>query len=154
MPKIDLPRRMFAGGRIDFHAPVDICQTMHRQSTVTSVKERIGRSGNLIFVEVMHEYSSEGRLTMTAIQNLVYRGNETVAVGGEASRRPAHDGEYPDHLWDWRGALMTGPTVLFRFSALTYNANRIHYDLPYTTEWRVTRVSSCMALCRYSHSRS
>lgn len=135
MPPIGLPRRMFAGGRIEIKAPVAIGQTFHRQSTVTSVKEKFGHSGNLIFVEVTNEFSADGRSTMTEIQNLVYRSNEIIeGEGGNVSRVLALDNEDYDHTWDWRGELETGPTLLFRFSALTYNAHRIHYDLVYATE--------------------
>lgn len=130
MPPVDLPRRMFAGARLDFHAPARVDAPLHRRSTVESVEEKTGRSGALVFVTVRHEVSAGEGLALTEEQDIVYR--EATPGGPPRPRRddePALDG-----AWDWAWDLPIDPVVLFRFSALTYNAHRIHYDRPYATE--------------------
>ncbi len=143
LPPLSLPRRMFAGGRLDLlasgpcsGAPA-VGALLRRRSRVTSVQEKAGRSGGLVFVEVGHELSDEGRTVISEVQELVYRG--AGPTGGEAQGRPrpvpdaGPDGG-PDAEWPWQLDLRTDPTLLFRFSALTYNAHRIHYDRAYATE--------------------
>lgn len=136
LPPPRLPRRMFAGGRIELSAAVAVGQPLHRHSLVTSVTEKSGRSGDLVFVEITHELSAGGRPAITEVQDLVYRGGGgDGAAAGQAGQgaqaAPDHD---RDAGWTWRHELATDPTLLFRFSALTYNAHRIHYDRAYATE--------------------
>ena len=126
LPPTRLPRRMFAGGRLDIAAPAAVGQPLHRTSVVSAVTEKSGRSGDLVFVEVTSRVSTGGRLAITEVQDLVYRGPAAAA----APEAPAAS----DGGWTWQRELATDPTVLFRFSALTYNAHRIHYDLAYATE--------------------
>ena len=127
LPPTRLPRRMFAGGRIDHEGPVAVAQPLHRTSLVTSVTEKSGRSGDLVFVEVTSRLSAGGRPAITEVHDLVYRGAAPPAAAGDP---PPED----DAGWAWHEELATDPTVLFRFSALTYNAHRIHYDRAYATE--------------------
>ena len=127
LPPTRLPRRMFAGGRLDLPVPVAVGRRLHRTSLVTSVTEKSGRSGDLVFVEVTHQLASAGRPVIVEVQDLVYRG-----AGGAppAAGDPADDAAG----WTWEQQLPVDPTMLFRFSALTYNAHRIHYDRAYATE--------------------
>jgi 3-methylfumaryl-CoA hydratase len=129
LPPTHLPRRMFAGGRLDLPVPVAVGRRLHRTSQVTSVTEKDGRSGHLVFVEVTHQLASAGRPVIVEVQDLVYRG-EAAAGGTRGGGDPAAD----DGSWTWEEHLPTDPTVLFRFSALTYNAHRIHYDRAYATD--------------------
>jgi 3-methylfumaryl-CoA hydratase len=128
LPPTHLPRRMFAGGRLDLPVPVAVGRRLHRTSQVTSVAEKDGRSGHLVFVEVTHQLASAGRPVIVEVQDLVYR--EAAAGGTRGGGDPAAD----DGSWRWEEHLPTDPTVLFRFSALTYNAHRIHYDRAYATD--------------------
>jgi 3-methylfumaryl-CoA hydratase len=109
-------------------AMVVVGQPLHRHSVVTSVTEKSGRSGKLVFVEVTHELSFEGRLAIVEVQDLVYRGESKAAPSRSA------DNCTKDVGWTWGYELRPDPTLLFRFSALTYNAHRIHYDRDYATE--------------------
>ncbi len=131
LPPTRLPRRMFAGGRVEQVGPVAVAQPLHRTSLVTSVTEKSGRSGDLVFVEVTASLSAAGgtdlRPAVTEVQNLVYRDT---ATPGDPVAPPAED----ETDWTWHEELSTDATVLFRFSALTYNAHRIHYDRAYATE--------------------
>jgi 3-methylfumaryl-CoA hydratase len=136
LPPSRLPRRMFAGGRIELGPPIAVGELIHRRSVVTSVTEKSGRSGELLFVEVTHELSCHSQTSVTETQDLVYRpASPPGAASGSAgpSGETADSGADDPH-WAWALELATDPTLLFRFSALTYNAHRIHYDRVYATE--------------------
>jgi 3-methylfumaryl-CoA hydratase len=139
LPPVKQSRRMFAGARLQFLAPLLVGAPLERLSTVVSVEEKTGRSGSLVFVKVRNEISSDGCLGLVEEQDIVYR--EAVAPGGAggtagaagAGGGAADASPEPDPAWSWARDLAIDPTVLFRFSALTYNAHRIHYDRPYVT---------------------
>jgi len=125
-PVHDLPRRMWAGGRLVFHdAPLRAGDTVRRTSTILSVNEKSGGSGRLVFVTVKHVVEGPSGIAVEEEQDIVYRGAEGAAVKG-AEAAP-----------DWPGAasrtLVPDPVMLFRYSALTGNGHRIHYDHPYVT---------------------
>jgi 3-methylfumaryl-CoA hydratase len=128
-------RRMWAGGRVRSRRPLLIGSPATKRTSVLSVTEKQGRSGHLTFVTVSHQLAQDGQLVIDEEQDIVYR--ETVPVpapapaaeaafvagpGGEPPQVPPVDGE-----WE----IDVSPTLLFRFSALTYNAHRIHYDRDY-----------------------
>jgi 3-methylfumaryl-CoA hydratase len=119
-------RRMFAGGRVTLATPLRLGEPATRRSTVTGTRTTQGRSGTLTFVTVTHEYHQGGALAVTDEQDLVYReqaaGPRNPGVPGETV--PAGEGER---------AVEVDPTLLFRFSALTYNAHRVHYDRDFAT---------------------
>lgn len=123
-PVHDLPRRMWAGGRVRFHAPLHSGDRVRRTSIIESVNEKQGGSGRLVFVTVAHRIEGPGGLAVEEWQDIVYRGAEGTAVkaGIRAEVRAA-------------GALtaevMPDPVLLFRYSALTGNGHRIHYDMDY-----------------------
>ena len=127
LPPVELPRRMFAGGRFSFVRPVRVGERLTRLSRVASVEEKEGRSGRLVFVTVRHEIGpAGGAVSIIEEQDLVYRGPSGPV------REPPPAGE--DDAWRWALDIAVDATLLFRFSALTYNAHRIHYDRTYATD--------------------
>ncbi len=125
-PVHDLPRRMWAGGRLRFlDAPIHVGDAVTRTSTILKVEQKTGGTGRLVFVTVRHVVSGPAGPSIEEEQDIVYRGTEGVAVK-EAPAAP-----------DWPGAttasLVPDPVMLFRYSALTGNGHRIHYDHPYVT---------------------
>lgn len=127
LPPVGLPRRMFAGGRFTFHRPLRVGEQASRMGTVIRIEEKEGRSGRLVFVVVRYEITGEGGLAIVEEQDLVYREapdrSRALAPGTEAI--PAEP---------WSRTVDPDPVMLFRFSALTFNGHRIHYDYPYVTE--------------------
>jgi 3-methylfumaryl-CoA hydratase len=116
---------MFAGGRFLLHTPLRVGDLVTRRSRVTHTEVKEGRSGPLTFVTVRHEFDRGGRLAIIEEHDIVYR----VAESTVALKPPMPDSPVPAEGLQ----LVTDPTLLFRFSALTYNAHRIHYDHKYTT---------------------
>jgi 3-methylfumaryl-CoA hydratase len=129
LPPIPDRRRMIAGGRVEVRAPILIGDRIDRRSELADVVVKDGRSGQLAFVTVRHEYRRGDELLLTEYQDVVYRSQPA----GER-RRPAAPVPAGEPPHDWKLATPTGPQLLFRFSALTYNTHRIHYDRPYVTE--------------------
>lgn len=125
LPPVPLPRRMFAGGRMTFHAPLIVGEPATRTGTVLKVSEKAGGSGQLVFVTVQYEFHQSGRLCLTEEQDIVYREpGAAVPAPPVTSFPPAPEGA-------WSRMVPPDPRLLFRFSALTFNAHRIHYDRPY-----------------------
>jgi 3-methylfumaryl-CoA hydratase len=122
MPASPLPRRMFASGTITFHAPLGLGAPARLSVTVTDVRQRTGRSGELLLVDVKRELAQLGGVRLTEVQTIAYRaaGEPTPAVA-PAAAPPAGEA--------WR----PGVVDLFRYSAATYNGHRIHYDRAYAT---------------------
>ncbi len=125
-PVHDLPRRMWAGGRVAFHAPLQAGDAVRRTSTILSVQDKAGGTGRLVFVTVRHLVEGPAGIAVEEEQDIVYRGAEGAAVKPGA---PAPD--WPDAR---RRELTPDPVMLFRYSALTGNGHRIHYDHPYVTQ--------------------
>jgi 3-methylfumaryl-CoA hydratase len=123
LPPIDLPRRMWAGGRIEFRAPIALGAKMTRRSTVADVVAKTGASGAMVFVIVRHEIVVEGVTALVEEQDIVYRA----AASPPAAPRSAPGGAEPE----WRRSIALGPVALFGYSALTFNGHRIHYDRDY-----------------------
>lgn len=123
LPASPLPRRMWAGSEVVFHKPLRIDDQIERVSKVREVTLKEGRSGALIFVEVEHRLSASGGIAAVETQRLVYR---EAYVGGPPTLLP------PPGVVD--SAQCVDQVSLFRFSALTYNSHRIHYDRPYARE--------------------
>lgn len=127
LPPVPLPRRMWAGGEIEFLETLPVDEPITRKSTITDVQQKEGRSGLLCFVTVVHELSSHGQTGIRERQDIVYRD----AVASERDPQVS-DGGHPVLPADLEWQIETPPPLLFRYSALTFNAHRIHYDLPYT----------------------
>lgn len=122
-PVHDLPRRMFAGARYRFHGALPAGCEIARKSTILSVKEKEGASGRLVFVTVRHDIGTVGGpVAIEEEHDIVYRG-----LGGAAAKAASAAPE----PGDWQRCLTPDPVLLFRYSAITFNAHRIHYDLAY-----------------------
>jgi 3-methylfumaryl-CoA hydratase len=118
----ELPRRMWAGSRLTYAGDLQAGDDVTRTSTITAITEREGRSGRLVFVTVRHEIARGGAVVITEEQDLVYRD----AASSPAPSAPA--GPIPDGV-----VVKPDEVMLFRYSALTGNGHRIHYDAPYAT---------------------
>lgn len=123
LPPIELPRRMWAGGRLQFHSPLVLGRAATRRARVASVQEKEGRSGPLAFVTVHHEIADDDGLCVVEEQDIVYR-----AAGGPAPGEPA------PATAAWRRKVSADPVLLFRYSALTFNGHRIHFDRDYAVQ--------------------
>ena len=126
LPPVPLPRRMWAGGRLDFHAPLEIGEAITRISRIQDVSLKTGRSGTLAFVTVRHEISNTRGVAITEEHDIVYRENPRPDALAPQPQ-PA-----PEGMTMWRD-IVPDPVLLFRYSALTFNGHRIHYDRPYVT---------------------
>ena len=131
LPPVPGRRRMFAGGRLRLDAPIGVGAELSSRSAVVDVSVKSGRSGDLAFVTVRHELTADGVPVGTEEQDIVYR-SEPGGAPPRAVPRPGTDAAEP--TGEWRSELATDPVLLFRFSALTYNGHRIHYDRPYATQ--------------------
>jgi 3-methylfumaryl-CoA hydratase len=130
LPPPPLPRRMWAGGRLELLSPLRVDDRVRRTTTITGIQKKNGRSGELWFVNVDHEYATQRGVAIRERQDIVYR-----APAGPDSepKAPTKTPEtVPDIPAVWR--VSTPPTLLFRYSALIFVSHRIHYDLPYATE--------------------
>ncbi len=127
MPPIALPRRMFAGAALRFHQPLVIGRPARRTARIASVSEKSGKSGTLAFVGVDYRIEQAGTLCIEEHQDVVYREpGAPVPPPPPVELPPVPDGA-------WAQTVTPDPRLLFRFSALTFNAHRIHYDRPYAT---------------------
>jgi 3-methylfumaryl-CoA hydratase len=127
LPPVPLPRRMWAGGRLQWHAPLRVGEAVQRKSTIASVAHKAGRSGDLVFVVVRHELRNAQGLALTEEHDIVYR----------AAARPGDPAPQPQAApadAAWSREIVPDPVLLFRYSALTFNGHRIHYDRSYVTE--------------------
>jgi 3-methylfumaryl-CoA hydratase len=126
LPPVDLPRRMFAGGRYEFHHPLQVGDAITRQSRIIDVSGKQGRSGALVFVTVRHEIANARGVAITEEHDIVYRDNPS-ADAPPAAPQPAPEGA------EFSREIVADPVLLFRYSALTFNGHRIHYDRSYVT---------------------
>lgn len=129
LPPVPLPRRMWASSKVEFLAPLKVGEAVTRTSRVAAVTEKSGGSGKLVFVDVAHETYGPQGLAVREVQSLVYR--EPAAPGTPPSPPPLGDGTFDPSGWDQHRVIEPGTPLLFRFSALTFNSHRIHYDAPY-----------------------
>jgi 3-methylfumaryl-CoA hydratase len=127
LPPVPLPRRMWAGGRLTFNAPLPIDAEAIRTSKVKSVSAKRGASGNLAFVTVAHELAHDGQVCITEEHDIVYRAiPQPGSVAPPAKIAPADPA--------WSRTITPDPVLLFRYSALTFNGHRIHYDRGYARD--------------------
>jgi 3-methylfumaryl-CoA hydratase len=128
MPPIPMPRRMWASSKIEFIAPITVDAEIEHLSTIAAISEKDGSTGKLVFVDVAHQISANGKLVVKETQTLVYREATT------SQAAPAPPASEPDlRKWDFHRTLNPGEAMLFRYSAITFNTHRIHYDAPYAT---------------------
>lgn len=127
LPPVPLPRRMWAGSRFSFDGePVRVGETIERRSTIKSVEPKTGSTGSMVFVTVQHTISGPRGVSLVEEHDIVYR---EAAKPGEKPKPPKPAPTDPT----WRKTIQADPVLLFRFSALTFNGHRIHYDQPYAT---------------------
>lgn len=129
LPPVPLPRRMWAGGRIETLAPLREGDHVIRRSRIGDIAYKEGRSGPLCFVAVHHDYVTERGVALRERHDIVYREAAQPGASPTGASGPASDGEPADLVWEVEGS----PLLLFRYSALTFNGHRIHYDVPYAT---------------------
>lgn len=127
LPPVDLPRRMWAGGRLEFFRPLQVGQEIARTSTIKSVQNKNGRTGEMVFVTVSHEVSDKSGMILIEEQDIVYRDYVP-------KDRPTPRYKEAVELSDFSKKLVPDPVTLFRYSALTFNGHRIHYDRKYCLE--------------------
>ncbi len=127
LPPVPLPRRMWAGGRFTFHAPLRVDEAISRVSTIRDVTVKQGRNGALCFVLVRHDVSGPNGLALVEEHDIVYRDNPPPNEA-PAALRPVRTDDA------WRRDIQPSDPLLFRYSALTFNSHRIHYDRRYVTE--------------------
>ena len=126
LPPVPLPRRMWAGGRLTFHHPLQVGDEVTRASRIADVNVKTGRSGSLVFVTVRHEISNARGVAISEEHDIVYRDAPAPDAPAPAPTA-APTGEAFSRL------ITPDPVLLFRYSALTFNGHRIHYDRPYVT---------------------
>jgi len=128
LPPIPLPRRMWAGGRLTFHHALQVGDEITRTSRIANVDAKSGRSGALAFVTVRHEVTDARGLAISEEHDIVYREAPRADAPAAAAPQVART----DEAFSRR--IVPDPVLLFRFSALTFNGHRIHYDRSYVTE--------------------
>ncbi|NWB99791.1 MaoC family dehydratase N-terminal domain-containing protein [Pseudomonas gingeri] len=124
LPPAHNRNRMWAGSRLEFYQPLLVEPEVTCLSTILNVEEKHGRTGSLLFVTVRHEYFQDGQRVLQDEQDIVYREPTPPKLSGSDL---VPEGQ-------WRGPVEPSPTLLFRYSAVTFNGHRIHYDWPYVTE--------------------
>jgi len=127
LPPVPLPRRMWAGGRLEFLRPLNVGETIKRVSRIKDVNIKEGRSGTLVFVTVAHEISSTASIAIREEHDIVYRENPGPDTPALKPQPAATDATFSREI-------VPDPVLLFRYSALTFNGHRIHYDRSYVTQ--------------------
>ena len=127
-PKAPFPHRLWASSAIEFYQSLPIGATIERRSRVVGMTEKRGRSGRLVFVEVEHAIMASGVLALSERQWIVWREN-----GGAPVEQLSLARNDPLHEWPWRRTVAPSEALLFRYAALTFNTNRLHFDWPYAT---------------------
>ena len=129
LPPVPLPRRMWGGGRLHWQAanPLRVGDTLRRVSSIDSITHKRGRSGDLLFVLARHAVSNDAGLCLTEEHDIVYRA---AAQAGEAAPAPIA----AEQNASWQREVLADAVLLFRYSALTFNSHRIHYDRSYVTQ--------------------
>ena len=129
LPPVPLPRRMWAGSQFEFRSPLRVGDVVARTSTIEDVRSKDGRSGRLVFVKVRHELRCNGAADAAIVEfhDIVYRDTP---VPGDVPPPPQQaPADAP-----WQRQVLADAVLLFRYSALTFNGHRIHYDRPYATQ--------------------
>lgn len=124
LPPVEGRHRMWAGSRVHFLQPLRVEEYAQRQSTILSIEEKQGKTGDLLFVTVQHEYLQCGVTCVKEEQDIVYR----------APVPPKLKSSMGVSSMDWQDAVYPSSVLLFRYSAVTFNSHRIHYDYSYATE--------------------
>ena len=131
LPPVPLPRRMWAGGRLQWHAPMKVGDAVKRVSTIQSVTHKAGRTGDLLFVLVKHDVFNAHGLCLTEEHDIVYR---PAAQASDPVPAPLAASSLIERGEMWTRDVVPDDVLLFRYSALTFNGHRIHYDRKYVTQ--------------------
>jgi len=129
IPPMPLPRRMFAGERFRFHRPIRIGDSLRRETELADISVKSGGTGTLVFATVVQRIFTPEGLAIEEERRTVFREEVKAGEGNQAPRRETAPDDVP-----WRRSIAPDPVLLFRFSALTFNSHRIHYDRPWATE--------------------
>ena len=127
LPPVELPTRMWAGGKIQFKKQLRAGMPADKKSTIIKIDEKEGSSGKLCFVTIRHQINVSGSAVIDEEQQIVYR--EASEQGVHPIRTMPMDIDY-----DWKKRKLIDSVMMFRFSALTFNSHKIHYDYKYATE--------------------
>lgn len=127
LPLVPLPRRMWAGGRFEFHQLLRVSAIYTRTSRIADVQHKEGRTGPLVFVVVRHEIGNAEGAALVEEQDIVYRDHPEPGDAAPAPQPAPKDAK-------WERIVRPDDVLLFRYSALTFNAHRIHYDWRYATQ--------------------
>ncbi|MEM7472079.1 MAG: MaoC family dehydratase N-terminal domain-containing protein [Pseudomonadota bacterium] len=127
LPPVALPRRMWAGGRFEFHTPLSLGKAVEKRSVIKAISEKNGRSGPLCFVTVGHEVWQDGTCALSEEQDLVFRDDPDPNAPQPAPEMAPDGAEFSQ-------TLTPSEVMLFRYSALTFNGHRIHYDVDYARQ--------------------
>jgi len=128
LPPVNLPRRMWASSKVSFLAPLKVGKTVQRISTIESIQPKRGSSGDLVFVNITHETISGDQICLRETQTVVYRDSAEKIMP-----MPATTG-FTSNSAEQVEVIKPDPQLLFRYSALTFNTHRIHYDPDYASE--------------------
>ncbi len=126
LPPVTLPRRMWAGSRLEFIGPLRVGDAITRTSRIAAIAEKAARSGPLVFVTVEHEIASAAGVALREAHDIVYRGLPAPGAPPAPPAAPTDEAFVREIVPD--------AVLLFRYSALTFNGHRIHYDRRYVTE--------------------
>jgi len=129
VPPMPMPRRMFAGERVRFHQPLRLGEAVRRETTLADISLKTGSTGALVFATVVNRVFGARGLALEDERRTVFREEVKAGERNQAPRRDPAPTDLP-----WRRRITPDPVLLFRFSALTFNSHRIHYDLRWATE--------------------
>lgn len=131
IPDFPFPRRMWAGSQVTVYASYGVDKPVIHRKTITSITPKRGRSGDMVFVTLLHEYCVDTQLVVKEIQNLVYREEASFAASAPEVRAAAEVKTLFDY--DWCETITPDPVWLFNYSAVSSNGHRIHFDREYAT---------------------
>ncbi len=141
LPPVALPRRMWAGSKFEFRAPLRVGDKLAKRSEVVSVQAKTGSTGQLVFLVLRHTTTSQSGGEVMEEQTVVYRDDPKPAAAGEAPKpasagAPSNSARAPAPMpaADFSRGVTPNEVMLFRYSAITFNGHRIHYDAPYAKE--------------------
>jgi 3-methylfumaryl-CoA hydratase len=132
MPPVPLPRRMFGGARTTYHKDLRIGEKMKKVQSITNVDIKDGRTGTLVICTVMNAFHGESGLALEEEHDIVYRDNPPADAKDSRGNSGKTNAAPTDH--EWIKEIAPDPVMLFRYSAITFNGHRIHYDRKYVTE--------------------
>lgn len=138
LPPIPFPKRMWAGGRLKFHTPIRVDQQLRRESEIMKIEFKQGRSGDLYFVTVQHSIYADDKLAIVEEHDIVYReansNLKNTASTQTENKNVSEKSTLSPRSFSYKKSFPITTTTLFRYSALTFNGHKIHYDRKYCTE--------------------